>query len=173
MCRKNVVLIGFMGTGKSRVGQMISRKLGMKFVDTDDLIVERAQMSIPDIFAKFGEPRFREIEEQVVADVAKRESQVIATGGGVPLCSANMENLKKNGVVICLVASPETIYRRTLYGGDRPLLDAADKLEQIRSLLESRETYYDAADFQVETSGRPASAVAREIVDIYGANGSS
>lgn len=164
---KNVVLIGFMGTGKSRVGHMAARKLGFKFVDTDDLIVQRLQMSVSDIFERLGEAKFRDIERQVVADVSAKEGQVIATGGGVPLNEENITNLKRNGLLICLAANPDIIYRRTLRSESRPLLQAKDRLEQIRSLLESRRFYYDVADFSVDTSSRPASAVAKEIVELY------
>ena len=170
---RNIVLIGFMGTGKSRVGHMVARRLGLRFVDTDDLIVERLQMPIADIFARLGEARFREIERQVVAEVASRDGQVIATGGGVPLFEENVRNLKRNGILICLTASPEIIYRRTLRSNTRPLLQTRDKLEHIRNLLESRQLYYAVADHQVDTSSRPASAVAREIVELYNADGDS
>lgn len=170
---KNVVLIGFMGTGKSRVGHMVARRLRLRFVDTDDLIVERLRMPITEIFSRLGEPRFRDIERQVVADVSSREGQVIATGGGVPLLDENVQNLKKTGLVICLTASPEIIYRRTLRSEARPLLGTQEKLERIRGLLDMREHYYTIADHQVDTSSRPASAVAREIVELYQADGNS
>jgi len=169
---KNIVLIGFMGTGKSRVGHMVARKLRMRFVDTDELIVERLQMPVTEVFARLGEPRFREIERQVVAQVGARDGQVIATGGGVPLFEENVQSLKRNGILVCLTASPEVIYRRTLRSNARPLLRTRDKLEQIKVLLGSRQLYYAVADYQVDTSSRPASAVAREIVEIYNADGS-
>ncbi len=164
---RNIVLIGFMGTGKSRVGYMIARKLGLKFVDTDDLIVERLKMPVNEIFAKHGEEKFREIERQVVANVAANGGQVIATGGGVPLSEENISNLKKNGMLVCLMASPDTIYRRTLRSDTRPLLRVEDRLEQIKKLMESRQFYYSIADHQVDTSTRPASSIAREIVELY------
>lgn len=170
---KNIVLIGFMGTGKSRVGHMIARKLGMRFVDTDDVIVQRLRMSITDIFARHGEPGFRDIERQVVAEISANSGQVIATGGGVPLDKANVENLRSNGVLICLSASPETIYRRTMRSSSRPLLNAENKLDHIRNLLDSRELYYSVADYHVDTSSRPASALAREVVELYQSDGNS
>lgn len=152
---------------------MVARKLGLKFVDTDDLIVERLQMSISDIFARLGEERFREIEKQVIAEVSAKDNQVIETGGGVPLIEENVTNLKRNGVLICLSANPEIIYRRTLRSDTRPLLRTQDKLERIKDLLESRQLYYAVADYQVDTSSRPASAVAKEIVEFYQADGKS
>lgn len=161
-----------MGTGKSRVGHMVARRLGFRFVDTDDLIVERLQMSISDIFARLGEPKFRDIERQVVADVTSREDQVIATGGGVPLSDENVKNLKSSGLLVCLTASPDIIYRRTIRNRARPLLQSSDKLETIKNLIESRQIYYSVADHQVDTSSRPASAIAREIVEIYKNNDS-
>lgn len=169
---KNVVLIGFMGTGKSRVGHLVARRLGLRFVDTDDLIVQRLQMPINEIFARLGEPKFRDIERQVVAEVAAKDGQVIATGGGVPLSEENLRNLRRNGILICLTASPEIIYRRTMRSDARPLLQTEDKQEQIRNLLERRQAYYDAADFRIDTSSRPASAVARAIVELYQSDGS-
>lgn len=171
MRMKNVVLIGFMGTGKSRVGHMVGRQLSLRFVDTDDLIVQRMQMEISDIFARLGEPKFRDIERQVVAEVSALDGQVIATGGGVPLSAENVANLKRNGVVICLTASPEIIYRRTGRSDARPLLGQDSKVERIREMLDSRQIYYAAADYQVDTSARPASSVAREIVEIYKKHG--
>ena len=156
-----------MGTGKSRVGHMIARRLRMKFIDTDDLIVQRLQMSINDIFARHGEPKFRDIERQVVADTASKDGLVIATGGGVPLSDVNVQNLKKNGILVCLTANPEVIYKRTMRNDTRPILRNRDKIEQIKTLLESRQLYYSVADYNVDTSSRPASAVAREIVELY------
>lgn len=164
---KNIVLIGFMGTGKSRVGHMVARRLKMRFIDTDDLISERLQMSIPDIFSKLGETKFREIEQNVVKDVSVNFGQVIATGGGVPLSKNNIDNLRANGLLICLSASPEIIYRRTLRSDGRPLIKAADRLQHIKNLLESRDLYYSVADCEIDTSSRPASAVARAIVEFY------
>lgn len=162
-----------MGTGKSRVGHMVARRLGLRFVDTDDLIAQRLQMSVTDIFSRLGEQKFRDIERQVVADVAAKDGQVIATGGGVPLVEENVRNLKRNGILVCLTASPEIVYRRTLRSDPRPLLRTQDKLEQIKNLLKSRQLYYAVADHQVDTSSRPASAVAREIVELYQSDGNS
>jgi shikimate kinase len=168
---KNIVLIGFMGTGKSRVGHMVARKLRMRFVDTDDIIVQRLQMPITEIFARIGEPRFREMERQVVAELSDQSGLVIATGGGVPLDETNVANLKRNGIVICLSASPEVIFRRTMRSDTRPLLRGESRRQRIRDLLDSRQVYYAAADHQIDTTARPASAVAREIVELYRADG--
>jgi shikimate kinase len=130
-------------------------------------------MSIADIFSRLGEQKFRDIERQVVSEVASKDGQVIATGGGVPLLDENVQALKRNGILICLTASPEIVYRRTLRSDTRPLLRTQDKMEQIKTLLESRQFYYAVADQQVDTSSRPASAVAREIVDLYQTHGNN
>ena len=164
---KNVVLIGFMGTGKTRVGQIIARRLGYEFVDTDDLIVRRAGMPISEIFAKFGEPHFRDIEQQIVAEVSARESQVIATGGGAPIRQENVQNLRSSGVLFCLNANPETIEKRTARDNSRPLLHTNDRLRQIRELLEYRKQFYAAADYQIETSNQTARRVAEQIIELY------
>lgn len=162
-----------MGTGKSRVGQMIARRLGMKFTDTDDLVSQRLRMSISDIFTRLGEGKFREIERQVIADISQISYQVIATGGGVPIHKDNIDNLRTNGILFCLSASPEIIYRRTLRADTRPLLKSESKLERIKILLESRDLYYSVADHHIDTSSRPASAVAREIAELYQSDGNN
>lgn len=150
---------------------MVARRLSLKFVDTDDLIAQRLQMSITDIFSRLGEPRFREIEKQVVAETSAKNGQVIATGGGVPLDDENVQNLKRNGLLVCLSANPEAIFRRTMRSDTRPLLRAQDRLDRVRELLESRQLYYSVADHNVDTSSRPASSVAREIVELYQSDG--
>lgn len=164
---KNVVLIGFMGTGKTRVGQMVARRLGYKFVDTDDLIVRKTGMPISEIFAKFGEPHFRDIEQQIVAEVAAQDSQVIATGGGVPIREKNIRNLRRNGLLFCLNASPEVIEKRTSNDNSRPLLYTNNRLRQIEELLEARKPFYSAADYQIDTTNKTASRVAEEIIRLY------
>lgn len=151
---------------------MVARRLGFKFVDTDDEIAQRLQMPVSEIFSRLGEARFREIEKQVIAEVASCNRQVIATGGGVPLDKTNVEHLRRNGLMVCLTASAEVIYRRTLRSDTRPLLRAQDRFERVRELLEARQFYYSLADHSVDTSSRPASAVAREIVELYQSDGS-
>jgi 3-dehydroquinate synthase len=161
--RRNVVLIGFMGTGKTAVGELVASKLGCPFVDTDALIEARAGRPIPRIFAEDGEAAFRRLEAAVVSDVAARSDSVIATGGGVVLSPANMDRLRRSGLVIALHADPGAILARVGPVGDRPLL-RDDPEGSVRRLLEERAPFYRAADLVVETSSLPVEAVAERVI---------
>lgn len=164
--KTNIALIGFMGAGKTVVGQALALKLGKKFVELDELIVRRAGKSITRIFAEDGEIYFRELEIAATKDVAAEENQVIATGGGVVLNRINMDRLRQNGTIIFLTVSSSEILRRV--GGDtgRPLLDTADKEKRIKELLGQRKSLYEqAADIKVNTSRRSIEAVVNEIAE--------
>ncbi|MGB9887032.1 MAG: shikimate kinase [Moorellales bacterium] len=154
-----------MGVGKTAVGRRLAAVLNKRFVDTD-LEVERATgRSIPELFARYGEPRFREEEARVVAEVCRGRDQVIATGGGAVLRPENAAALRSSGVVIWLEAAPEVIYRRVGKGSGRPLLASGSARERIRELLAAREPYYRAlAHFRVDTSGRSVEEVVAEIL---------
>lgn len=164
---KNIVLIGFMGSGKTSVGKALAKKLDFKFVDLDDVIEKTVGMKLSEIFKKFGEPRFRDIESDVVNSVTKKTGQVIATGGGVVLRDENMTNLKKNGIIFCLKASEDVIFERLKHCDNRPLLMVEDPEERIRELLSKRETLYEKADFSVDTSGLTPEEVADRIIIEY------
>jgi 3-dehydroquinate synthase len=161
--RPNVVLIGFMGTGKTAIGEAAAERLGYAFVDTDAAIEAQAGRSIARIFADEGEPAFRRLETQVVAAVAARDGSVIATGGGVPLSEENMRRLRRNGVIVALHANPEAILARLGDGLARPLL-GADPAGSVRRLLKEREAAYRAADLVIETSSLPVAAAADRVV---------
>jgi len=158
-------LIGFMGVGKTAVGRYLAAVLNRRFVDVD-LEVERVTgLGIPEIFARYGEPRFREEEARALARVCQHRGQVIATGGGAVLRPENAEALRRAGVVVWLKADPEAIYRRVGSGGGRPLLAGANAQERIRELLAQREPCYRAcAHMAVDTTGRSVEEVAAEIV---------
>lgn len=157
-----------MGTGKTRIGKSLAHSLDMKFVDTDDVISERYNMSVSDIFAKFGEPEFRKAEEEVIAEVAAGDSQVIATGGGAVENPANMENLRRNGVVVCLTATPEVILSRTSAKDSRPMLrQGSDRMGRIQELLERRRCYYESADVQIDTSHNKPEVTIKAIIRYY------
>lgn len=163
---KNIVLIGFMGTGKTAVGKRLARRLGRQFVDTD-LEVERVTgKTIPQIFAQDGEVRFRSEERLVIQKLSRREGLVIATGGGAVLDPENMADLKKNGVLICLAADPEIIYRRVKGKKHRPLLNKEGDLQkQIQELLAKRTSSYEVADFTIDTGNISSDEVADKIAD--------
>ena len=166
--RKNVILIGFMGTGKTAVGEQVASRLGRRFVDTDALIEERAGRSISRIFAEDGEPAFRRLEAQVIAQAAAGDGRVIATGGGVVLSRANMDCLRGNGVIIALRADAESILARVGRGEYRPLLGDAPE-ESIKRLLRERDPLYQEADLVVETSALSVQDVAERVVSFVAA----
>jgi 3-dehydroquinate synthase len=162
---RNIVLIGFMGTGKSEVGRRLAGELGWTFEDTDLRIQDREGLTIPEIFRQFGEPWFRKRERDVVAELAKRESTVIATGGGAVMDPANLRNLRRNGILIGLEASPEAILARTA-GSDRPLLKEDDRPNKINEMLESRRPYYQISDHRIDTTHREPKQIVKMIKNI-------
>jgi len=168
--RANVVLVGFMATGKSTVGPELASRLSFQVVDTDDLVEEKAGKTISEIFADDGEAAFRNLESEVAREVSRRRGHVIITGGGIVLREQNMVLLKSAGPVFCLSASPEEILRRTEGTSHRPLLQTADPLGRIRSLLRLREPFYGRADYTIETTGMSVAAVVGSILGILHTN---
>lgn len=150
----NLILIGFMGTGKTSLGKLLATKLGRGFIDLDNKIEQEANMSIPEIFEMYGEKYFRELEKSAVRDVCLKKNLVIATGGGTVKDSENLRLLKDSGVVVCLTCKPEEIFNRTERRGERPILDGAgdERLETIKKLLAEREKFYLQADYTVDTT---------------------
>ncbi|MGB9792966.1 MAG: shikimate kinase [Thermacetogeniaceae bacterium] len=166
MRKSNIVLIGFMGTGKTSVGKQLASLLGMEFVDTDMEIERITGLKISEIFRRYGEQRFREEERAVVKRVAALQNAVVATGGGVVLNPENIRDLRKSGVVVLLQARPEVIARRVQTGKDRPLLaDQERLLERIESLLQERAPYYQDCDFKVDTSDLQVHEVVDKIIE--------
>jgi shikimate kinase len=162
----NIVLTGFMCTGKTSVGKLLAEKLGYQFVDTDDLIEQRVGMKISDIFAVYGEPYFRDVETEVVKEVAKKDKFVISTGGGVVLRKVNIDELRKNGIIVNLTAKPETIYNRLKnQPGVRPLLNKPDPMNEIIKLLSQREEYYKNCDLRIETDNFTVEQIVQQILD--------
>lgn len=163
-----VALAGFMGTGKSRIGWELSRRLALTFIDTDRVIERVSCMRIADIFEVYGEDTFRSYETEVVRRCLALDEVVVSTGGGTVVRKINRDLLKSRGPVIVLTASPETIYKRTRRH-KRPMLEVGDPTERIRTLLAARsEAYEDVATFAVSTDGRDSSDVVEEIVDHLG-----
>ncbi len=167
----NIILTGFSYTGKSRVSQILARRLGWELVDTDDEIVRLAGKPIPDIFAQDGEEYFRKLERQALIDVCRRSRIVISTGGGIIMAAENRQIMKESGVVVCLEAEPETIYKRLMIDSKksgekvvRPLLAVDDPLERITSLKESRQSNYAKSDWTVHTDSLTPEEVAGEVI---------
>ncbi len=164
---RNIVLVGFMGTGKTSVGKKLAARLQMSMIDTDDIVVEDSGMDIPDIFAQYGETHFRDLESAAVRKAANLENHVISTGGGVVLREANLEMLKGNGVVFCLTAASEEIQRRIGSETHRPLLQDPDPLRKIEQMLTERCPFYARADYEITTTGLSIKAVTDKIIDIF------
>ena len=160
----NIVLVGFMGTGKSVVGRVIAQKLEFHFIDTDDVIEQTSKAKISDIFAEHGEDYFRDLESQAVKSVALMKNQVVATGGGVVLRSSNIDLLRAGGPIFCLNATPKAIWERVRSSRSRPLLRGPEPLKKIETLLDKRAPYYALADHQIETTGVSVDRVADEII---------
>lgn len=163
--KKNIVLVGFMGTGKTSVGKALAKKLGRSVIDIDRLIEEKEKRKISEIFEKDGEPRFREIEKEVILARASSQGAVITTGGGAVLDPQNIEALRRNGVIVALLASPETIFERVRHAKHRPLLNGKDMLAEIKRLLAIRDPYYRQSDLQLETDGLTADEAADTILN--------
>ena len=166
--KENIVLIGFMGVGKTSLGKLLASKLGRAFIDLDEKIEHDAKMSIPQIFETHGEKYFRELEKAAVREVSARKNIVIATGGGTVKDAENLQLLKNSGVVICLTTDPEEIFRRTQKRGERPLLDGGgnERLETIKKLLDERQQFYNQADYQIDTTDWSPLQITNEICDI-------
>lgn len=160
----NLALIGFMGAGKTSVGRLVAEQLHFDYLDTDELIVSRTGRSIADIFKTDGEPAFRALERQMVAELTSRTKTLISTGGGLPVNLENLASLKTHALVICLWASPEKIWERVKNQTHRPLLHDPDPQKKIRDLLAAREPFYKQADVLVNTDIRSVREVAQHVV---------
>jgi len=164
--RKNIVITGFMGTGKTTVGREVAGRLGMKFYDTDEMVEARCEMSVAEIFERFGEDRFREIERAVFSELVEAvEDAVISTGGGTLLCRGIDDRMLDSSMVCCLTASVEVLKRRIGESRSRPLAGAATG--NIESLLRQRERKYAVLPNQIDTSELTPEQGATEIIRIY------
>ena len=160
-----LVLIGFMGTGKSSVGRAIARQLGLERFDTDELVVAQLGMPISQIFAEIGEVRFREVETDVLRNLDADREGVIVTGGGIVLKSENVEHLRRLGTVVSLTAREEVIFERVSRRASRPLLQTEDPRATVAELLRTREPLYrQAADAQIDTSELTHAEAARMVI---------
>jgi shikimate kinase len=153
-----------MGSGKTAVGKELSRLLDMKLIDVDTEIEKSEKITINEIFKQFGEPRFREIETEMIRKLSESKNAVISTGGGAVLKQENMDILRKNGAIVCLTASPETILQRTSNSDDRPLLKVENPLKKINELLNFRKPFYQKADFMIDTEGKNPLQIAEEVI---------
>lgn len=170
----NIILTGFSGTGKSLVAKDVAQRLGWNSIDTDAEVVKLAGKPIADIFQHDGENRFRQLERQILEKASQEEQTVVAVGGGAIVDHQNYELLAQNGLIVCLEAKPETIYRRLFsdaaHGSEteiRPLLADGNPLERISRLKSSRQPYYAKADWTIHTDNLSISEVSEEVVRVW------
>lgn len=160
----NIFLIGFMGVGKSTIARILAKELNAKLVEMDETIEAEAGITINEIFEKYGETHFRDLESALVARIAGEGSAVVSCGGGAVLREENVANMKKNGTVIFLSATPETIYERVHTSTNRPLLNGNMNVEYIAQLMEKRRAVYEkAADVTIVTDDKELSDIIAEI----------
>lgn len=161
----NIVLIGFMGAGKSTISDYLSTMFAMDIVEMDQVIAEREEMSIPDIFATYGEEYFRNLETSLLIEMQEEKNTIISCGGGVALREVNVKEMKKNGRVVLLTASPQTIYERVKDSNERPLLNGRKNVKAISELMEQRrEKYEAAADIVIQTDHKTILQICEELV---------
>ncbi|MBD3272692.1 MAG: shikimate kinase [Elusimicrobia bacterium] len=163
----NIVLTGFMGSGKSSVGKQLADVLGFGFIDTDQMIEQDVGMPITKIFQFKGEPYFRKIEARAIALVSMLDRHVIATGGGVPMNENNMHELEKNSVIVHLQVTPETVLKRIGHDHKRPLLKTKDPLATAREILRKRQRAYERCSLAVPTDNHNVDAIVQTIVKFF------
>jgi len=165
----NIIFIGFRGTGKTTIGKILAQQLGKEFIDADEYLEQKQGRTIKDIFAEGGEPLFRDIEVQTIAELSRLDNRVIATGGGVILREENIRNLKKNGIIILLDADVDTLHKRIYEDAQtrqkRPNLTNLNAYEEIEYLLAYRRPIYDRiADFVINTISMSKHDAANKII---------
>jgi len=162
---ESIVLIGFMGTGKTTIGRRLARSTDLPFEDTDDLIVERAGLTIPEIFRMHGEAAFRKVESESLAKLDPRCPRILSTGGGIVLAPANRARLRELGFVVWLSATEEEIQQRVSRNRKRPLMQGGNPRETIQRLLGERTPFYrETADWTLDTTGLAISETVRLIL---------
>ena len=161
---RNLVLVGFMGTGKSAIGRRVATLARAPFLEMDAELERRAGKSITRIFAEDGEPAFRDLEAQLAEEWGRKQGAVISCGGGVVLREANLRALEANGLLVCLTARPEVILARTARAAKRPLLAGDNPEQKIRDLLAARAPLYAKIPVQLDTSDLGPEELAAQVL---------
>lgn len=162
----HIALIGFSGTGKTTIGEILKQQLQIPLLETDETIVRQNSMSINQIFENYGEEYFRDLETQLLRSELSTSPKIISTGGGIVERKINREILNNKAVTISLLASPREILRRLEDAQDRPLLNENDRLAKIEKLLKRRQKWYENAHYLIDTDGKTPQQVADEILII-------
>lgn len=161
----NIMLIGFMGVGKTTISRDLSERMNISEVDMDKYIVERENKNISDIFEEYGEEYFRNIETDCLREIQNQTGRIVSCGGGAVLKDENVEIMKKDGVIVLLTATPETIYERVKNNTGRPILNGNMNVEFISELMEKRkERYFRVADVVITTDNKLISDISKEII---------
>ncbi len=162
----NIFLIGFMGAGKSTAAKELKERLDMRYAEMDQLIAEEQGMSIPEIFEKYGEGYFRDLESRMLQDLQKEKGIIVSCGGGIVVREENKKYMKESGRVVLLTATPETVYARVKDSTERPILNQNMSVEYIAALQEKRRALYAAAaDIVVATDGKSPAEIGEEIIE--------
>lgn len=167
MENKNIFLIGFMGSGKSTIARLLAKETGKELIEMDETIEKEAGCSINRIFEAHGEVHFRNLESELVARISNKGGAVVSCGGGAVLREENVVNMRKNGTIVYLSATPETIYKRVRNSTHRPLLNGNMNVEYITQLMEKRLPIYEAAaDEVVVVDDREKSQIVEKILEL-------
>lgn len=169
MYNENILLIGFMGTGKTSVSRVLKEMTKLPEIDMDKYIVEKENKSISDIFDQFGEDYFRKIETECLKEILENKGVIVSCGGGVVVKDENVAYMKDKGIIVLLTAKPETVYNRVKDCKDRPILNNNMNVEFIESLMEKRkDRYLSVADIIIETDNKTVKEIASEILKKIG-----
>lgn len=163
---KNIMLIGFMGTGKSTVSSYLSKWLDLEEVDLDAMIVTKAGTSIANLFEQYGEEYFRDLETKTLLEVQQREQLIVSCGGGIVLRDENVSAMKEHGKIVLLTATPETVYERVKDSKNRPILNGNMNVEYIAQLMDKRrERYLQCADIVIKTDNKSVKQISEEMIE--------
>lgn len=167
MENKNIFLIGFMGCGKSTMARMVAEETGKELMEMDETIEKEAAMSINEIFEKYGETHFRDLETQLIERIAENGNTIVSCGGGAVLRSKNVDAMRRNGQIVYLSATPETIFQRVKHSTNRPLLNGNMNVEYIKNLMDKRLALYEAAaDIIISVDEKGKQQVLEEIIQL-------
>ena len=169
MHNENILLIGFMGTGKTSVSKVLKELTKLPEIDMDKYIVEKENKSIADIFKDSGEDYFRKVETECLKEILDNQGVIVSCGGGVVVKDENVSYMKDKGTIVLLTAKPETVYNRVKDCKDRPILNNNMNVEFIEGLMEKRrERYLSVADIIIETDNKSIREIAKEILNKIG-----
>jgi shikimate kinase len=162
---RSVVFVGLMGAGKTAVGRKVATLLGLPFIDSDHEIRTVSRMSVPELFERYGEPEFRELERRVILRLLREGPQVVSTGGGAFMNQRTRTAIREHGISVWLKTDLDVLVERVSRRSDRPLLRSADPRQVMTRLMEERDPVYASADLCVRTEDQPIHAAARQVVE--------